>query len=66
MMNKQAFEALDRSLRDIMGQVNPNFKNIPFGNKIIIFGNLSNTEDPRSFLLSFNEAWDDYFKNYEA
>jgi hypothetical protein len=38
MMSKQAFEALDRSLRDIMSQVNPNFKTIPFGNKIILFG----------------------------
>ena len=38
MMHRHAFEALDRSLRDIMGQVNPLFKDMPFGNKIIVFG----------------------------
>lgn len=38
MMHRHAFEALDRSLRDIMGQINPIFKNVPFGNKIIVFG----------------------------
>lgn len=38
MMDKNAFEALDRSLRDIMGQINPAFKHIPFGNMIIVFG----------------------------
>ena len=32
MMNRWAFEALDRSLRDIMSN------DIPFGNKIIICG----------------------------
>ena len=34
--------------------------------KIIISGNLSATDDPRSFILSFNEAWEEYFINYEA
>ena len=38
MMHKHAFEALDRSLIDIMGQVNPMLKNIPLGNKVIVFG----------------------------
>ena len=38
MMNKHAFEALDRTLRDIMGSVDPKFRQIPFGNKIIVFG----------------------------
>jgi hypothetical protein len=38
MMHRHAFEALDRSLRDIMGKINPEYKKIPFGNKIIIFG----------------------------
>jgi len=38
MTHRHAFEALDKSLRDIMGQINPIFKHIPFGNKIIIFG----------------------------
>ncbi|CAF0889946.1 unnamed protein product [Brachionus calyciflorus] len=31
-------EALDRSFRDIMKAVNPQFENIPFGNKVILFG----------------------------
>ena len=38
MMHSHAFEALDRSLRDIMGQVNPISKDMPFGGKIIVFG----------------------------
>lgn len=38
MMHRHAFEALDRSLRDIMGAINPLYEKIPFGNKIIIFG----------------------------
>ena len=38
MMHKHAFEALDRTLRDVMGQVNVLYKEIPFGNKVIVFG----------------------------
>ena len=38
MLNRFGFEALDRSMRDIMGQVDPKYANIPFGNKIIVFG----------------------------
>ena len=38
MMHRHAFEALDRSLRDIMGQIDPKNFDIPFGNKIIVFG----------------------------
>lgn len=38
MTNRYAFEALDRSLRDIMSVEDPNNKNIPFGNKIMVFG----------------------------
>jgi len=38
MTNRYAFEALDRSLRDIMSTVDPINKNIPFGGKIMIFG----------------------------
>lgn len=34
--------------------------------KTIISGNLSTTADPRSFLFSFDEAWEDYFRNFEA
>ena len=35
---KTAFEAIDRTLRDVMQHVNPKFKEIPFGNKIVVFG----------------------------
>ncbi len=38
MCNKLAFEALDITFRDIMGKADPSLKDIPFGNKIIIFG----------------------------
>ena len=38
MMHRHAFEALDRTLRDIMGAIDPMNRNVPFGNKIIIFG----------------------------
>ena len=38
MMHRHAFEALDRSLRDIMGAIDKRYKHIPFGNKIIVFG----------------------------
>ena len=38
MMHRHAFESLDRTLRDIMGQINPRYRDIPFGNKIIVFG----------------------------
>jgi ATP-dependent DNA helicase PIF1 len=38
MMHRHAFEALDRSLRDIMGTIDPRFRSIPFGNKVIVFG----------------------------
>ena len=38
MMHRHAFEALDRTLRDVMGQINPIFREIPFGNKLIVFG----------------------------
>jgi len=38
MTNRYAFEALDRSLRDIMSTVDPINKNISFGGKIMIFG----------------------------
>ena len=37
-MHRDAFEALDRTLRDIMGQIDPKNRDIPFGNKIIVFG----------------------------
>ena len=36
MMHRHAFEALDRTLRDIMKVKDPQFENVPFGNKIIL------------------------------
>ncbi|XP_057793359.1 uncharacterized protein LOC131009979 [Salvia miltiorrhiza] len=38
MMHKFCFEALDRSLRDIMRFVNPSSAYTPFGGKTIVFG----------------------------
>ena len=38
MILRHAFEALDRSLRDIMGAIDKRYKDIPFVNKIIVFG----------------------------
>lgn len=32
--------------------------------KTLIAANLSTTRNPKSFLLTFNETWDDYFSNY--
>ena len=38
MLNRHGFEALNRALRDIIGQIDKKYLNIPFGNKIIVFG----------------------------
>ena len=38
MMHRWAFEALDRSLRDIMSLDDKNNNKIPFGNKLIVCG----------------------------
>ncbi|KAI3777345.1 hypothetical protein L1987_47145 [Smallanthus sonchifolius] len=38
MVHKHAFEALDRSLNDILSPNNSNKSNIPFGGKVIVFG----------------------------
>ena len=37
-INKYAFEALDRSLRDVMRSSNPNSYEQPFGGKVVVFG----------------------------
>ena len=37
-MHKHVFEAVDRTIKDIMKQINPEFENIAFGNKVIVFG----------------------------
>ena len=38
MRHKYGLEAFDRTCRDIMGQVNPLFADIPFGNKLVVLG----------------------------
>ena len=38
MMNQYAFEAVDRTLRDIMKAVDPNLEGKPFGGKVVVFG----------------------------
>jgi hypothetical protein len=38
MMNKYVFEAVNRTLQDIMKTVDPNLENLPFGGKTVIFG----------------------------
>ena len=38
MLHRFGFEALNRSMRDIMSQLNSKYANVPFGNKIIVLG----------------------------
>jgi len=38
MTHRHAFEAVDRTLRDLMKTVNPLLENKPFGGKVIVFG----------------------------
>nr|XP_043611506.1 uncharacterized protein LOC122583138 [Erigeron canadensis] len=38
MTNKHCFEALDRTLRDILKSTNPQSTHIPFGGKVVVFG----------------------------
>ncbi|KAI3741126.1 hypothetical protein L1987_58793 [Smallanthus sonchifolius] len=38
MIHKHAFEALDRTLRDILSSDNMNNSHLPFGGKVIVFG----------------------------
>ncbi|XP_057433563.1 uncharacterized protein LOC130726329 [Lotus japonicus] len=38
MVNKWAFEGLDRTLRDIMVVNNPEYSNKPFGGKVVVLG----------------------------
>ncbi|CAB5192864.1 unnamed protein product [Rhizophagus irregularis] len=40
MMNRYAFEALDRTLRDIMKALNPNLEGKPFGGEVVLFGDI--------------------------
>ena len=45
MTNKQCFEAFDRSLRDIMSEINEKAIDIPFGGKVLVLGG-----DPKQIL----------------
>jgi ATP-dependent DNA helicase PIF1 len=38
MINRWAFEAFDRTLRDVMSAVDTDFGDVPFGGKTIVFG----------------------------
>jgi hypothetical protein len=38
MMHKHALEAVDKTLRDIMATVNPAYRDIPFGGKVVVLG----------------------------
>jgi hypothetical protein len=39
LMHRHVFEALNRSLQDIMAVINPAFKFLPFGGLVVVFGN---------------------------
>jgi hypothetical protein len=38
MMHMHVFEAVNRSLQDIMAVINPTFKFLPFGSLVVVFG----------------------------
>jgi ATP-dependent DNA helicase PIF1 len=38
MTHKHAFEAVDRTMQDIMAPINPAFANLPFGGKVVVMG----------------------------
>jgi len=38
MMHRHVFEAINRSLQDIMAVINPTFKFLPFGGLVVVFG----------------------------
>jgi hypothetical protein len=38
MMHRHVFEAVNRSLQDIMAVINPTFKFLPFGGLVVVFG----------------------------
>lgn len=50
MTNRQCFEALDRSLRDILSEKEINLLNIPFGGKVVVLG------DPKQVLPVIENA----------
>jgi ATP-dependent DNA helicase PIF1 len=38
MMHMHVFEAVNKSLQDIMAVINPTFKFLPFGGLVVVFG----------------------------
>jgi ATP-dependent DNA helicase PIF1 len=38
MMHKHCFEAVNRTLQDILKQYNPRNQYLPFGGKVVVFG----------------------------
>jgi ATP-dependent DNA helicase PIF1 len=38
MMHKHVFEAVNKSVQDIMVVINPTFKFLPFGGLVVVFG----------------------------
>jgi hypothetical protein len=38
MMHRHVFEAVNKSLQDIMAVINPTFKFLPFGGLVVVFG----------------------------
>jgi hypothetical protein len=51
MTNRQCFEALDRSLKDIISEVDTKASNIPFGGKVVVLGG-----DPKQILPVLENA----------
>lgn len=51
MTKRQCFEALDRSLRDIVAEKEPKAKDIPFGGKVVVLGG-----DPKQILPVIENA----------
>ena len=51
MTNRQCFEALDRSLRDIVSEKQPTLQDIPFGGKVLVLGG-----DPKQILPVIENA----------
>jgi hypothetical protein len=50
MKNKQCFEALDRSLRDINSEKDSKLQNVQFGGKVVVLG-----RDPKQKKLYLHE-----------
>jgi ATP-dependent DNA helicase PIF1 len=68
MMNRFCFEALDRTLRDIMSSQDENNKDKPFGGKVVVLGGdfrqilsvirKANREDIVSSAVNSSKVWD--------